>query len=390
MWNSFFEKELTSLSDQGLLRDLYALPEPGWEIFADGRKILNFSSNDYLGLARDQRLGDAAIQAINRFGCGATASRLLAGHLQLHEELESDLACMMGTEATLVFGSGFLANLGVLSTLAEPGDEVFSDWLNHASLIDGIRLGRAHCSRYRHKDMDHLEDLLKKSRKAGKRIIVSESVFSMDGDIAPLKGLAQLAHHYEALLIIDEAHAIGVMGSNGSGACRIPGNEVWPDVVIGTLSKALGGYGGFVACSQALRKFLVNRARSFIYSTGLPPACLGSSREAVSIVTSTPELGKTLLEKARWFRGLLAQRGLNVPQFESHILPVLIGSNEATMYFSKLLLERGLLIKAIRPPTVPVGTSRVRLSVTLSMTDEALGKAASIIAESAEKAGIVV
>ena len=390
MLNSFFEKKLTSLSDCGLLRALYVLPEPGWEIPVDGRRILNFSSNDYLGLARDQRLKDAAIRAIDRFGCGATASRLLAGHLKLHEELESDLAGMMGTEAALVFGSGFLTNLGVLSTLAEPGDEVFSDWLNHASLIDGIRLSRAHCNRYRHKDLNHLEDLLQKSSKTGKRIIVSESVFSMDGDIAPLKGLAQLAHRYQAMLIIDEAHAIGLMGKNGSGACRIPGNESRPDVVIGTLSKALGGYGGFVACSETLRKFLINRARSFIYSTGLPPACLGSGREAISIVTSNPGLGETLLEKARWFRGLLAQSGLKIPQFESHILPVLTGSNEATTYFSRLLLERGLLIKAIRPPTVPVGTSRVRLSMTLSMTDEALGEAASIIAESAEKTGIVV
>ncbi|MFC1977036.1 8-amino-7-oxononanoate synthase [Chloroflexota bacterium] len=389
MWDSFFEKELASLSDQGLLRDLYVLPEPGGETLVDGRKILNFSSNDYFGLAKDQRLKNAAIRTIDGFGCGATASRLLGGHLKLHEELESDLACMMGTETTLVFGSGFLTNLGVLSTLAEPGDEVFSDWLNHASLIDGIRLSGAHCNRYSHKDLDHLEHLLKKSRKAGKRIIVSESVFSMDGDIAPLKGLAQLAHRYEAMLIIDEAHAIGVMGKNGSGACRIPGNESQPDIVIGTLSKALGGYGGFAACSQALRKFLINRARSFIYSTGLPPACLGSSREAISIVTSNPELGKTLLEKARWFRGLLAQSGLNIPQFESHILPILVGSNEATTYFSELLLERGLFIKAIRPPTVPIGTSRVRLSMTLSMTDEALGKAASIIAECAEEAGVI-
>lgn len=390
MWNSFVEKELASLRDQGLLRDLYVLPEPGGEILIDGRKLLNFSSNDYLGLARDQRLKDSAIQAINKFGCGATASRLLAGHLKLHEELEADIACMMGTEAALVFGSGYLTNLGVISTLAEPGDEVFSDLLNHASLIDGIRLSRAHCSRYRHKDLDHLEHLLKQTRNSGKRIIVSESVFSMDGDIAPLKELAQMALNYEALLVIDEAHAIGIIGRNGGGVCWLPGNEARPDIVIGTLSKALGGYGGFVACSHGIRKLLINRARTFIYSTGLPPACLGSSREAISIVASTPELGKTLLEKAKWFRGLLVQYGLNLPQFESHILPVLIGSNETTIYFSKLLLERGLLIKAIRPPTVPVGTSRVRLSMTLSMTDEALGEAAIIIAESAEKAGIVI
>ncbi len=389
MWNTFFEKELASLKEQGLLRDLYVLPETGDDSSVSGAMRLNFSSNDYLGLARDQRLKDAAIQAVNRFGNGATASRLLAGHLKIHEELELDLARMMGSEAALVFGSGFLTNLGVLSTLAEQGDEIFSDWLNHASLIDGIRLSRADCSRYRHKDLGHLEDLLKKCRVTGKKVIVSESLFSMDGDIAPVEGLAQLAERYGALLIIDEAHAIGVMGSRGGGICRIPGSEVRPDVVVGTLSKALGGYGGFVACSQSIRKFLINKARSFIFSTGLPPACLGSGREAVSIVVSHPEMGTELLKKARWFQGLLAESGLNVPEFESQILPVLIGGNEEAQRFSELLIARGLLIKAIRPPTVPVGTSRVRLSMTLSMTDQALEEAAATIAESARTAGIV-
>ncbi len=388
IWNTFFEKELASLKDRGLFRDLLVLPGTGGEISVDGQKLLNFSSNDYLSLARDQRLKDAAVQAISQYGCGATASRLLAGHLKLHDELESDLAHMMGTEAALVFGSGFLTNLGVLSALAERGDGVYSDQLNHASLIDGIRLSRAHCSLYQHKDMDHLEDLLKKDKAENRRIIVSESVFSMDGDIAPVESLAKLAERYNALLIIDEAHAIGVIGRNGGGVCRIPGNEVRPDVIVGTLSKALGGYGGFVACSRSLRQFLVNKARSFIYSTGLAPACLASGRAAVSIVISHPELARTLLERARWFRDLLMHYGLNLPEFESHILPVLIGSNEKTVYFSGLLMERGLLIKAIRPPTVPVGTARVRLSTTLSMSEEALEKAAGIIADCAKRAGV--
>ncbi|MBI4296078.1 MAG: 8-amino-7-oxononanoate synthase [Chloroflexi bacterium] len=385
----FFEDELATLKDRGLLRDLYALPEPGGEILVDGRRILNLSSNDYLGLAKDQRLKDAAIQAIERFGCGATASRLMAGHLTLHEDLEADLARMMGTEAALVFGSGFLANLGVLSTLARPNDAVFSDSLNHASLIDGIRLSRARCHRYRHKDMGHLENLLKNDVTTGKRIIVSESVFSMDGDIAPLKALAQLAHRYQVLLIIDEAHAIGVMGHNGGGVSRTPGNEVVPDVIIGTLSKALGGYGGFAACTLSIRKLLINRARTFIYSTALPPACLGSAREAVSIVVSTPALGKTLLEKARRFAGLLVRHGLKVPEFESHILPVIVGDNEAVVRFSKVLWEKGLLAKAVRPPTVPPGTARLRLSLTLSINDTALEKTAGMIAESAREAGIL-
>lgn len=377
------EEELILLEERGLLRDINVLPETGSEINVGGSKLLNFSSNDYLGLARDRRLKEAAIDAVKKFGAGATASRLLTGHLILHQELEDDLARMMVAEAALVFGSGFLTNLGVLTSIAGPGDRVFSDRLNHASLIDGIRLSKAHCDRFHHKDMDHLEDLLKKrSEMPGRKIIVSESVFSMDGDIAPLGDLSQLAERYHAMLIIDEAHAIGVMGWQGGGACAIPGKEIRPDITIGTLSKALGGYGGFVACSKSIRRLLINKARSFIYSTGLPPACLGSAREAVGIVMTEPELGKNLLEKARRFHGLLVRYGVSMAGFESHILPLIIGENDAVMRFSEMLLEKGLLVKGIRPPTVPPGTARVRLSLTLSMTDASLESAAKIIADS--------
>jgi 8-amino-7-oxononanoate synthase len=284
-----------------------------------------------------------------------------------------------------VFGSGFLTNLGVLSSIASPGDEVFSDDLNHASIIDGIRLSRARCSRYAHCDLDHLEKLMSKRHGGRKRIIVSESVFSMDGDRAPVKGLAHLAERFGALLIIDEAHAIGVTGVQGGGVCReIPENEVHPDVVVGTLSKALGGYGGFAACSKAARQFLLNKARTFLFSTGLPPACLGAAREAVSIIREDPGMGPRLMTKASFFWDELARAGLNVLPFESQIIPIIIGDNEKAVRFSELLMARGLLIRAVRPPTVPAGTARVRLSITLSMPDEALEKAAEAIAEAAK------
>ena len=387
--NTFAEKELASLKQRGQLRDLYVMPETGGQITVDGRTVINFSSNDYLDLARDRRLKDAAIRTVEELGCGATAARLMTGHLKLHEQLEADLAQMMGTEATLVFGSGFLTNLGVLTALAKAGDEVYADKLNHASLIDGTRLSKAHSMRYLHKDLNHLESLLKKSKTKGKRIIVSDSVFSMDGDIAPLAGLSELAQQYDALLVIDEAHAIGVMGENGGGACRIKGREIKPDVVIGTLSKSLGGYGGYAACSASIRKFLINNARSFIYSTGLPPVCVGSGREAVLALKSNPNLGKTLLDRAKRFRDLLAEAGLNVPEFESQIIPILVGGNDEAVHFSQLLWDQGLLIKAIRPPTVPVGTSRVRLSITLALSDEVLSKSADMIAQTAKKAGII-
>jgi len=386
---TFFENELASLKERGLLRDLYMLPHTGGEITVNGKKLVNFSSNDYLNLAGDERLKGAAIRTVEELGCGATAARLMTGHLELHEQLETDLAQMMGTDAALVFGSGFLTNLGVLTALAKADDEVYADKLNHASLIDGIRLSRAHSVRYQHKDLDHLEGLLKKSKTKGKRIIVSDSVFSMDGDIAPLAGLAQLAYRYEALMVIDEAHAIGVMGENGGGACRIKGEEVRPDIVIGTLSKSLGGYGGYAASSTSIRRFLINNARSFIYSTGLPPACVSSGRESVSILKSSPGLGKALLDKARYFRNLLADAGLNVPEFESQIIPILVGDNEKAVHFSQMLWDQGLLIKAIRPPTVPVGTSRVRLSITLAHSDEVLSKSADMIAQTAKKVGII-
>jgi 8-amino-7-oxononanoate synthase len=387
--DAFFEKELATLKQRGQLRDVYTLPQTGGEITVDGKTLVNFSSNDYLDLANDNRVKQAAIQTINEQGCGATAARLMTGHLRLHEQLETELAHMMGTEAALVFGSGFLTNLGVMTALGRAGDEIYADMLNHASLIDGTRLSKAHPILYRHKDMAHLESLLVKSKAKGKRIIVSDSVFSMDGDIAPLAGLAEIAERYNALLVIDEAHAVGVMGQDGGGACRIKGQEIKPDVVIGTLSKSLGGYGGYAACSASIRKFLINNARSFIYSTGLPPVCAGSGREAISIIKSNPDMGKTLLDKSRRFRDLLSGAGLNVPEFESQIIPILVGDNELTVRFSQMLWNQGLLIKAIRPPTVPSGTSRVRLSVTLALSDETLRNSADMIAQTAKKAGII-
>lgn len=389
MSDTFFEKELSSLEERGLLRDLQALPETGGEITVNGRTVINFSSNDYLNLSRDERLISASSRAVEKFGCGSAASRLMAGHLELHEELESKLAGMMGTEAALVFGSGYLTNIGVLTSLAGTGDEIFADRLNHASLIDGARLSRARISPYHHNDLDHLEHLLKECQFGGRKIIVSDSIFSMDGDIAPVAGLSELARRYDALLVIDEAHAIGLMGENGGGVCRLAGEQVRPDVVIGTLSKSLGGYGGFAAGSKSMRRFLVNRARTFIYSTGLPPACLGSGLEAVDIITGHPELGESLLEKTTRFREKLVQAGLNVPENRSSILPIIVGSNEKTLEFAAALEEEGLLIRAIRPPTVARDSSRVRLSLTLALSDEVLDESAGKIASAARKTGVV-
>jgi 8-amino-7-oxononanoate synthase len=384
MSDAFFEQELSSIKARGLFRELRiyspTVNERGGAV--------NFSSNDYLGLSTDERVKLASVRGIEQCGTGATASRLMAGNTELAEGLEADIASMMGTEAALVFGSGFLTNLGVLSSLAGKDDEVFSDELNHASIIDGIRLSHARRSVYKHKDLGTLEILLKSST-ARKRLIVSESIFSMDGDVAPVIALRGLADRYGALLVIDEAHAVGVVGSRGGGVCRIDESKTRPDIVVGTLSKALGGYGGFAACSRAARSFLANRARSFIYSTGLPPACIAAAREAVAIVTSTPDMGTRLLDKAHRFHDALEKYGLSVLPFESHIVPVVAGSNEKTVAFSQLLNRRGILVHPIRPPTVPPGTGRIRFSITLNISDEALEKAAATTAQAAAEAGLI-
>ena len=381
MW---IEDELALIEQAGLRRVLHSLPASGGKLRVDGRWILNFSSNDYLDLAGDARVKAAAVAAIERFGCGATASRLMGGQLDLHEQLEAAVAKLVGGASALVFGSGFLTSLGVITALANRHDEIFADRLNHASLVDGAALSGAKVHRYRHLDLAHLEAMLRRSPGAppGRRLIVSDSVFSMDGDIAPLPQLQALADQYEAMLIVDEAHAIGVMGSGG-GVCRQQADHVHADVVLGTLSKALGSYGGLAVCAPTTRDFLINRARSFIYSTASPPASLAAARAAIDIVLAEPTLGATLLANARYFHGLLLEQGFELTPFATQIIPVHLGDNDKALAFARLLEARGILAKAIRPPTVPAGTARVRLSVTLAHGRADLACAAAELAAAA-------
>ena len=378
-------EELRKLADRGLLRSLRVRPATGGKFLRDGRSVLNFSSNDYLNLAGDERLKAAAIAAVGELGCSAAASRLMSGHLELHERLEGRLAAWVGQDAALVFGSGFLTNLGVLTTLARRGDTILADRLNHASLVDGARLSGARLLRYRHGDAGHLAELLG-AAPAGRRIIVTDSVFSMDGDVAPLAELADLARRHEALLVVDEAHALGVFGHGGGGLCGLlPG--VRPDVIVGTLSKALGGYGGFAACSEAIRQLLVNRARSFLFSTALPPACLGAAMAALDIVGESDERGRTLLERAARFRGLLTGAGLDLAGSCCQIVPVLVGGNDAAVALSQRLEAEGILAVAVRPPTVPAGTARLRLSLTLAHEPADLQFAAEKLIAAARELG---
>lgn len=382
-----FSDELSQIENEGLLRFLHTLPSVGGRFEWDGRELLNFSSNDYVDLAGDPRLKKAACRAIEKYGSGATASRLMSGHLALHEELETRLAAFVGKESALVFPSGYQTNLGVLTVLAREGDAIFSDALNHASIIDGCRLSRADTFIYSHANMAELETLLQEAgANHERRVIVSDSVFSMDGDWAPLEDLAELAQRYHALLVIDEAHAIGVFG-HGGGVCKELGVE--PEVIVGTMSKSLGSGGGFAAGSNEFCNLLINKARSFIFSTGLAPGCLGSAIAALDILEADPAMGTRLRTQTDRFRWELREKGFEISDDCSQIIPIIIGDNLAAMDVSHACLEHGILLTAVRPPTVPEGTARLRLSVTLAHTDADFERAAHVIAETGVKAGVL-
>lgn len=377
----WIEQELEGLRRESLERRLTVYGRAGGKIEIGGRTFLNFSSNDYLGLSHHPEVIRASRRYLEGHGCGATASRLVTGTLPPHEELESRLAHLKGYGTALVFGSGFLANAGLIASLAGRNDHVFADKLAHASIIDGAALSRANLKRFRHNDPEHLESLLKQCPASGRRLIVTESVFSMDGDIAPLAEIAALAVGYDAMTMIDEAHATGVFGPGGSGLIRHHGLEDRVNVSMGTLSKALGGYGGFVACSASLRNLLVNRARSFIYTTGLPPSVVGSAIGALGVIEKSQNPGAELLDRAAVFRKKLQEEGLDVSNSQSQIIPVVIGDNAKTLAAAERLKSRGILAVAIRPPTVPEGTSRLRLSLTLDHGAEELEWAAREIVE---------
>jgi 8-amino-7-oxononanoate synthase len=379
---AWIDEEIAHLRAKSLERRLSVFSEAGGKIQIGGRTFLNFSSNDYLGLARHPEAISASRRYLESYGCGATASRLVTGTLDPHDQLERTIAAFKGYPQALVFGSGFLANAGIITSLAGRGDHVFVDKLAHASMIDGIVLSRANFKRFHHNDPDHLKTLLKQCPAGGRKLVVTESVFSMDGDIAPLAEIVSTAVESGAMVMVDEAHATGVFGPGGSGLIREHGLEDKINVSMGTLSKALGGYGGFIACSSALRELLVNRARSFIYTTGLPPAVMGSALGALAVIQKTGNKGVELLRRAATFRKRLQEAGLDTLNSASQIVPVLIGENARTLVVAQRLKSKGILAVAIRPPTVPEGTARLRLSVTLDHTDDDLERAAEeIIAE---------
>ncbi|MBM4242563.1 MAG: 8-amino-7-oxononanoate synthase [Deltaproteobacteria bacterium] len=379
--------ELDELAAQSLGRARRTIGgAQGPTVRVDGRDVLCLCSNNYLGLAGDPRLRDAAVAAIAEAGIGAGASPLVSGHMDAHERLESAIAAWQGCEAALVFGSGYHANIGVLAALVRAGDEVFSDELNHASLIDGCRLSRAQIRAYRHLDASDLERQLGASR-ARRRLIVTDSVFSMDGDLAPLAEIVALADRYDAWVMIDEAHAVGVFGETGAGLAEATGLGGRITVRMGTLGKALGSYGAFVAGSRALIELLVNRARAYVYSTALPPPVIAAADASVAIVRGDAERRRALWDNARRLHGGLERAGLAMRPFTSPIVPLVVGGAAEALAVAERALEQGVLAPAIRPPTVPQGTARLRLTPIAAHTAPQIDHAVGVLSRAIRETG---
>jgi len=380
-------RDLAGLDAAALRRHLCPIESASdAEVVIDGRPYLLLSSNNYLGLATHPAVRAAARQAIERYGCGAGASRLISGHLDLHAAVETKLAAFKGTEAALLFPSGYQANVGTVTALVGRGDHVYSDALNHASIIDGCRLSRASVHVYPHRNVRALEAELAATPSGGRRLIVTDSVFSMDGDRAPLAALAALAEQYHSWLMIDEAHATGVVGPCGAGLAAADGVGARIDVHLGTLGKALGSAGAYVAGSRALIDWLVNRARSFIYTTGLAPAAVAAAAAALDVVAAEPERREALARNAGRLRDGLRALGFEAGG-DTHIIPVLVGDNRATLRLGEALRARGVLAQAIRPPTVPEGTARLRVTPMATHTRAQLERALAAFAEAGRATG---
>jgi 8-amino-7-oxononanoate synthase len=371
--DTFFRDEINDLKKKGLYRELRTVEgEQDSSVVINGKRVLMFSSNNYLGLTNHPGLKKASMDAALYYGAGSGGSRLISGSMEVHRTLEKELALFKGTDGALLFSSGYHANVGAISALAGEGDLILSDELNHASIVDGCRLSRGKVRVYKHGDMISLKEILRRSSKFKKRLIVTDSVFSVDGDIAPLSDIVDLAEKYSALVMVDDAHGTGVLGDKGRGAIEHFGLEGKVEIQMGTLGKALGSFGAYIAGSEDLIHYLVNKARSLLYTTALPPSVCGSALAALRILGERPELVSQLRNNANYFRKGMRDLGYPIPESGTPILPLILRDPFVTMNMARSLFDEGVYVQGIRPPTVPEGTSRLRITLMASHTREQL------------------
>jgi len=395
---AFLADELDGLRRQHLYRPLRVLSSAqGPIVSVDDRRCISLASNDYLGLTHHPRLREAALAAVREFGVGSGAVRTIAGTQTLHQDLEAELAAFKGTEAVLTFQSGFSANTGVIPTITGEQDLIVSDALNHASIIDGMRLSKAPRKVFPHKDVDALRTILAEARAEGGLggmphrliLVVTDGVFSMDGDIAPLPAIVEVAEEFEAAVFVDDAHASGVLGRNGRGTVDHFGLHGRVAIQVGTLSKAVGVLGGYVAGSQALRDILIQRARPFLFSTSHPPAVVAACREAIRVLEEEPELIERLWANTARFKGELARLGFDTGASETPITPVMMGDSATAGRFSDRLLEEGVFAQPVVFPTVALDKARIRTIVTAAHTDEMLETALGAFDRVGRELGVV-
>ena len=381
-----FEKTLEELKDKGLFRSIrYCEPVSPVRFRVEGRVFLNFGSNNYLGLTHHPEVIKASVEAVKIFGTGGGASRLITGSHILYEKLEKELAEFKGFPSCLVFSSGYTANIGIISALCSRKSAIFCDKLAHASIIDGALLSRAKFFRFFHNDTNHLEELLKKHKDYEFKLIITEGVFSMDGDIPPLPEILKLAEEYDALMLLDDAHATGVIGDSGRGTLEFFKLRSSRIICMGTLSKALASLGGFVCAEKIIIDYLVNKGRSLIFSTALPPSAVAVGIKALEIIKKEPERVKRLQKNIKYLRRRLSDKGIKTHEFPTAIFPIIIGDTRKTLEVSEYLAKKGIFAPAIRPPTVPEGTARLRISLSAMHSEEDLDLLADTLEEALSK-----
>ena len=379
---AMFEREIDILQEHHLMRTQVRIGSAqGPRITVNGNPVILLCSNNYLGLAEHPAIKQAVCDAMERYGFGSGASRLVSGNTELHEELERRIASFKGAEAAIVFNSGYAANTGVIPAVAGEGDIVLSDRLNHASIIDGCRLSRARTEVYRHRDIDHLESLLRANIAAPRKLIVTDGVFSMDGDIAPLPDLVLLAERYDAILMVDDAHATGVLGKKGRGSAEHFGVENRVHIQMGTLGKALGSFGAYVAGDRDIVRYLLNTCRSYLFSTSLPPAVCAASIAAFDVLEGEPWRREKLWDNRNRLAHGLASLGISTSPSETPIFPLLVGSSDRAVEASQKAFTRGMFATAIRPPTVPDGSARLRATVMATHSEEDIERAVAIFGQ---------